>query len=58
MMKWPGRHSLWCTMNSQRGAMTELTISADEIRSAIEGYVADYAPEVSSRRGRPVVDDR
>ena len=27
--------------------MTELTISADEIRSAIEGYVADYAPEVN-----------
>ncbi len=27
--------------------MTELTISADEIRSAIESYVADYAPEVS-----------
>ena len=27
--------------------MTELTISPDEIRSAIEGYVADYAPTVS-----------
>ncbi len=27
--------------------MTELTISADEIRSAIDGYVADYSPEVS-----------
>ena len=27
--------------------MTELTISADEIRSAIEGYVSDYAPEVT-----------
>jgi F-type H+/Na+-transporting ATPase subunit alpha len=27
--------------------MTELTISADEIRSAIEGYVSDYAPEVN-----------
>ena len=27
--------------------MTELTISADEIRSAIESYVADYAPEVN-----------
>ncbi len=27
--------------------MTELTISADEIRSAIEGYVASYSPEVS-----------
>ena len=27
--------------------MTELTISADEIRSAIESYVADYAPQVS-----------
>jgi F-type H+-transporting ATPase subunit alpha len=27
--------------------MTELTISPDEIRSAIEGYVADYAPSVS-----------
>ncbi len=27
--------------------MTELTISADEIRSAIDGYVASYSPEVS-----------
>src|SRR3954470_19280136 len=27
--------------------MTELTISADEIRSAIEGYVSDYAPGVT-----------
>jgi F-type H+-transporting ATPase subunit alpha len=27
--------------------MTELTISPDEIRSAIEGYVADYAPGVT-----------
>ncbi len=27
--------------------MTELTISPDEIRSAIESYVADYAPSVS-----------
>ena len=27
--------------------MTELTISADEIRSAIEGYVSEYAPEVT-----------
>ena len=27
--------------------MTELTISADEIRSAIEGYVSEYSPEVS-----------
>ncbi len=27
--------------------MTELTISPDEIRAAIEGYVADYAPSVS-----------
>ncbi len=27
--------------------MTELTISADDIRSAIEGYVADYSPGVS-----------
>ena len=27
--------------------MTELTISADEIRSAIESYVSDYAPEVT-----------
>ena len=25
--------------------MTELTISADEIRSAIEGYVSSYTPE-------------
>ena len=27
--------------------MTELTISADDIRSAIEGYVATYTPEAS-----------
>ncbi len=27
--------------------MTELTISSDEIRSAIESYVADYSPEVT-----------
>ena len=27
--------------------MTELTISADEIRSAIEGYVSSYTPEAS-----------
>lgn len=27
--------------------MTELTISPDEVRSAIEGYIADYAPTVS-----------
>ncbi|MEP6599043.1 MAG: F0F1 ATP synthase subunit alpha [Actinomycetota bacterium] len=27
--------------------MTELTISADEIRSAIEGYVTSYTPETS-----------
>ena len=27
--------------------MTELTISADEIRSAIEGYVSTYTPEAS-----------
>ena len=27
--------------------MTELLISADEIRSAIEGYVSDYSPEVT-----------
>jgi F-type H+-transporting ATPase subunit alpha len=27
--------------------MTELTISPDEIRSAIESYVADYSPEVT-----------
>ena len=27
--------------------MTELTISPDEIRSAIESYVADYTPEVT-----------
>ncbi|AZI58153.1 F0F1 ATP synthase subunit alpha [Nakamurella antarctica] len=27
--------------------MTELTISADEIRSAIDGYVAGYTPEVT-----------
>jgi F-type H+-transporting ATPase subunit alpha len=28
-------------------AMTELTISADEIRSAIESYVSSYSPEAS-----------
>ena len=27
--------------------MAELTISADEIRSAIEGYVSSYSPEAS-----------
>jgi len=27
--------------------MAELTISADEIRSAIQNYVSDYAPDVS-----------
>jgi ferredoxin len=27
--------------------MTELTISSDEIRSAIESYVSDYSPEVT-----------
>src|SRR4051812_50161859 len=27
--------------------MAELTISADEIRSAIEGYVSSYTPEAS-----------
>src|SRR3978361_2242324 len=27
--------------------MTELTISADEIRSAIESYVSSYSPEAS-----------
>ncbi len=31
----------------ERDPMTELTISADEIRSAIAGYVSDYAPEVT-----------
>ncbi|MCW2618578.1 MAG: atpA, partial [Modestobacter sp.] len=27
--------------------MAELTISADEIRSAIQNYVSDYTPDVS-----------
>ncbi|MTD13650.1 F0F1 ATP synthase subunit alpha [Nakamurella sp. YIM 132087] len=36
--------------------MTELTISADEIRSAIESYVSDYAPEVSREEVGIVAD--
>ena len=34
-------------MTQNGNAMTELTISSDEIRSAIESYVAEYSPEVS-----------
>ena len=30
--------------------MTELTISADEIRSAIEDYVSSYTPEADARK--------
>lgn len=36
--------------------MTELTISPDEIRSAIESYVAEYAPEVSKQEVGIVTD--
>ena len=34
-------------MTQNGNAMTELTISSDEIRSAIESYVSEYSPEVS-----------
>ena len=34
-------------MTQNGNAMTELTISSDEIRSAIESYVSDYSPEVT-----------
>ena len=34
-------------MTQNGNAMTELTISPDEIRSAIESYVSDYSPEVT-----------
>jgi F-type H+-transporting ATPase subunit alpha len=34
-------------MTQNGNAMTELTISPDEIRSAIESYVSEYSPEVS-----------
>jgi hypothetical protein len=30
--------------------MAELTISADEIRSAIQNYVTEYSPDVSGKR--------
>ena len=36
--------------------MAELTISADEIRSAIENYVSSYAPDVSREEVGIVVD--
>ena len=37
-----------CSLMTQNGnAMTELTISSDEIRSAIESYVSEYSPEVT-----------
>ncbi|GGM17980.1 F0F1 ATP synthase subunit alpha [Nakamurella endophytica] len=36
--------------------MTELTISADEIRSAIDSYVADYAPEVTREEVGVIAD--
>src|SRR3978361_1451588 len=36
--------------------MTELTISADEIRSAIESYVSSYSPEASREEVGVVVD--
>src|SRR3954465_3383434 len=34
-------------MTQNGNAMTELTISSDEIRSAIESYVSEYSPEVT-----------
>src|SRR6476619_7001098 len=34
-------------MTQNGNAMTELTISPDEIRSAIETYISEYSPEVS-----------
>ena len=34
--------------------MTELTISADEIRSAIESYVESYSPEASREAAQRV----
>ena len=36
--------------------MAELTISADEIRSALEGYVSSYAPEASREEVGVVAD--
>ncbi|GAA5121630.1 F0F1 ATP synthase subunit alpha [Haloechinothrix salitolerans] len=36
--------------------MTELTISSDEIRSAIENYVSSYSPDVSREEVGVVVD--
>ncbi len=36
--------------------MTELTISSDEIRSAIEGYVAEYSPDVTREEVGIVAD--
>ncbi|RZQ60893.1 F0F1 ATP synthase subunit alpha [Amycolatopsis suaedae] len=36
--------------------MAELTISSDEIRSAIENYVSSYAPEVSREEVGTVID--
>ncbi len=38
--------------------MAELTISSDEIRSAIENYTASYSPEASARRSRGVRHQR
>src|SRR5450755_28190 len=35
------------SMTQNGNAMTELTISSDEIRSAIESYVSEYSPELS-----------
>ena len=36
--------------------MAELTISSDEIRSAIENYVSSYSPEVSREEVGVVAD--
>src|SRR3954451_21639924 len=36
--------------------MAELTISADEIRSAIQSYVTEYAPDVSREEGGIVTE--
>src|SRR4029079_1895873 len=43
-------------MTQNGNAMTELTISPDEIRSAIESYVSEYSPEVTREEGGIVAE--
>src|ERR671916_818790 len=43
----PGPHSATTQQGRGHHAMAELTISADEIRSAIQNYVTEYSPDVS-----------